>query len=153
MLCERSIFGLPTFPSSEFVPVSLAFTCELSAVSYTHLDVYKRQLERWQIAWDDETRGRWTAILIKNVRPWIERKHGEVRVNLIQLLSGNGYFRSYLHKVGKALSADCPGIENNAEHTFFNCDRWAINRASLVAGMEIIVLHNIIIAMARRENI
>lgn len=37
-----------------------------------------------------ESRGRWAAHLIKDVRHWFSRKHGEVDYYLTQLLSKNG---------------------------------------------------------------
>lgn len=37
-----------------------------------------RTLCTWQTEWERETRGRWTARLIKNVGEWTKRRHGEV---------------------------------------------------------------------------
>ncbi|CAB0040553.1 unnamed protein product [Trichogramma brassicae] len=34
-------------------------------------------LSKWQEAWDQSTKARWTHRLIPNIRVWIERKHGE----------------------------------------------------------------------------
>ena len=56
----------------------------------------------------------------------------------------------------KALSPDClycSDIDDNAEHTFFNCDRWATRRASLVADIRMIAPDNIVGAMLRREDV
>ena len=55
--------------------------------------------------------------------------------------------------MGKA--ADCMYclvIENNAENPFFNCDMWAMSRASLVADIGMIVPDNIARAMLRGEG-
>ena len=74
----------------------------------------------------------------------------------MQLLSGHGYFRSYLLKMSKALSTDClycPDVENNAEHTFFNCEKWATRIASLVADIRRIAPGNRVGAMPRREDV
>lgn len=94
-----------------------------------------RTLECWQRSWEVETRGRWTARLIRNIRPWIERDHGEIGYYMTQFLSGHGYFRSYLHKMGKAstpMCIYCPDKIDDAEHTFFDCERWASDRRALV---------------------
>ena len=75
----------------------------------------------------------------------IERKHGEVGF----YLSGHGYFRSYLQKMGKTLSADCLGIEDNADHTFL----WATRRASLVADVGMITPYNIFRALLTEKDV
>jgi hypothetical protein len=93
-----------------------------------------RTLEIWQEAWERETKGRWTARLIKQVGPWLERTHGEVGYYLTQFLSGHGYFRSYLFRMRKVTSAEClycPGSIDDVEHTFFTCDAWEEQRAGL----------------------
>ena len=56
-------------------------------------------LDRWQRR---DERTLWTAVLIRHVRPWNERYHGEVGFYLTRFLSGHEYFPSYLYKVGKA---------------------------------------------------
>ena len=91
-------------------------------------------LRRWQEDWSNETRGRWTRRVIDQISPWIGRKHGEINYYLTQFLSGHGYFRSYLYRMGKVSSADCiycPGMQDDAEHTFFNCRKWLMQRAPL----------------------
>ena len=60
--------------------------------------------------------------------------HGEVDYYLTQVLSGHGYFRSYLFKMRKVRSPTCLycGAEkDDAEHTFFDCDRWSADRRLL----------------------
>lgn len=63
------------------------------------------------------------------------RKHGEVSFYMTQLLSGHGHCRLYFHKMGKAMSAEWLTIEDNVQHTFFNCVTWSMRRASLVADI------------------
>lgn len=94
-----------------------------------------RTLQKWQEEWDGEMRGRWTKRLIGQVAPWLERRKGEVDYYLTQFLTGHGYFRAYLFRMGKVGSAECiycPGMHDDAEHTFFICDRWARERQELV---------------------
>ena len=64
----------------------------VNSVSYTHLDVYKRQillycdkldareltLLHWQDRWNKDDRGRWTGFLISNMKEWIDRQRGEI---------------------------------------------------------------------------
>ena len=46
----------------------------------------------------------------------------------------------------------CIRDRNNAEHTFFNCDRLATRRASLVSDIGRITPDNIVGAMVREED-
>lgn len=112
-----------------------------------------RTLQVWQQSWEEETRGRWTATLIPEIEPWLGRQHGEIEYYVTQLLSGHGYFRSYLHKVHKAETSDCmycPGALDDACHTFFQCDRWQGQREELFESIGV-ELHpqNIVATMLR----
>ena len=91
-------------------------------------------MDQWQQRYDAGRRGRWTARLLPNVKSWIERSHGEVNYYLTQLLSGHGYFRSYLFKQGKVESPMCLACGqavDNAEHTLFICSQWNLQRGVL----------------------
>ena len=88
----------------------------------------------WQDRWEREPRGRWTSRLIPQLDIWINREHGEVNYYLTQMFTGHGYFRAFLHKIGKAVDPRCLscGSENdNAFHTFFECEIWSVWRAPL----------------------
>ena len=90
-----------------------------------------RSMELWQKRWEEDTRGRWTARLIKQLQPWVERKHGAVDFFLTQFLTGHGYFRPYLHRMGKIESPKCiycEGPRDDAHHVFFVCERWQETR-------------------------
>ena len=53
---------------------------------------------------------------------------------LTQLISGHGYFKNFLFKIGQASTADCvfcPGARDEAEHMLNECDKWAVQRRSL----------------------
>jgi hypothetical protein len=81
-----------------------------------------RSLDCWQREREAESRGRWTFRL-PDIRPWVERQHGEVGYFLTQFLSGHGYFTAYLHRMGKVASSDClycPGTADQAEHIFLS---------------------------------
>lgn len=84
-------------------------------------------LVRWQTSWEQGLRGRWMARLLSKDKPWVDREHSKVGYYLIQFLSLHEYFWSYLHKMQKALTAQClycPVVNDNVEYTFFACDRW-----------------------------
>ena len=115
-----------------------------------------RSFDCWQRDWEAESRGRWTFRLIPTVRPWVERQHGEVDFFVTQFLSGHGYYRAYLHRMGKVADSDClycPGIADTAEHTFFECDRWHVQRAHLSAEIGAVATpDNIVGAMLQGEG-
>lgn len=115
----------------------------------------ERTFRDWQNSWDAETRGRWTARLIPQVRLWTERKHGEVGYYVTQFLSGHGYFCQYLQRMGKTASPDClycPGAADNAEHTFFACARWHARRQQLVSEIGMFSPNTITGIMLRGED-
>lgn len=94
----------------------------------------EKSLHEWQKRWDETTKGRWTHTLIRNVKEWIERKHGETDFYLTQFLTGHGCFREYLQKYGHDDGSDCPYCGNgceNALHIFFECPRYEIERSQL----------------------
>ena len=68
------------------------------------------------------------ARLITDKRPWIIGKFGEENYYLTQLLSGHGYFKKYLYRMGKTASPYClyeeGEIIDDAEHTVFECASW-----------------------------
>jgi hypothetical protein len=90
----------------------------------------------WQRRWDDGTTGRWTWRLIRSLEPWICRTHGEVNFYLTQFLTGHGYFRLYLHRMGKVDSSRCRYCghnEDDVHHTFFVCRHFEDDRIALAA--------------------
>ncbi|CAB0037387.1 unnamed protein product, partial [Trichogramma brassicae] len=48
-------------------------------------------LSKWQEAWDQSTKARWTYRLIPNIKVRIERRHGELNYHLTQLLTRHGF--------------------------------------------------------------
>lgn len=112
-------------------------------------------LASWQQIWESETRGRWTARLIPNIKEWIARDHGEVGYYLTQFLSGHGYFRSYLHRMGKAETTECPycpGVLDDAEHTFFACTRWYTAKADLISTLGDFTPETAVTAMLKSQE-
>jgi hypothetical protein len=98
----------------------------------------ERTLETWQLTWDSSTRGRWTNRLIKNIKNWIERPHGEVSFHMTQFLTGHGVFYSYLKKIKKTRSEECIYCRedtDDAEHTFFKYSKWKKEREELERNM------------------
>ncbi|CAB0037954.1 unnamed protein product [Trichogramma brassicae] len=93
-------------------------------------------LSKWQEAYDQSTKARWTHRLIPNIRVWIERRHGELNYHLTQLLTGHGFFKHHSRRYDHNHSAQCPvcpsSIEN-AEHVFYHCPRFNEERERLQA--------------------
>ncbi|KAJ3617034.1 hypothetical protein MTP99_009165 [Tenebrio molitor] len=91
-------------------------------------------LQKWQERWQQTEKGAWTRKLIPRVKPWLERKHGELDFHLIQALTGHGCFAAFLHRIGKQQDDGCwyCGVSDDAEHTLFVCEKWDHERLSLM---------------------
>ncbi|KAI5754009.1 hypothetical protein M8J77_005034 [Diaphorina citri] len=64
--------------------------------------------EIWMEKWENETtRGQWTKRIIKNVKEWVERKHGCVTYEMSQFLTGHGNFGTYLKRMRKVRTERC----------------------------------------------
>lgn len=97
-------------------------------------EAHEQTLCCWEERWKNDTRGRWTVRLVGDLREWVNRGHGEVNYYLTQFLSGHGYFRKYLFRMGKARNPACQygdADEDDACHTFFACERWMRDRRML----------------------
>ncbi|CAB0036640.1 unnamed protein product, partial [Trichogramma brassicae] len=93
-------------------------------------------LSKWQEAWDQSTKARWTHRLIPNIRVRIERRHGELNYHLTQLLTGHGFFKHHSRRYDHNHSAQClvcPSSIENAEHVFYHCPRFNEERERLQA--------------------
>lgn len=88
----------------------------------------------WQREWDQSDKGRLTYASIPDIRPWYERKHGELTYYLTQVLTGHGNFNSYLDRIKKVDSPKC-GLcgkddEDNVHHTIIECEAFKDIRGS-----------------------
>lgn len=122
-------------------------------------DVNHREalLTQWQSRWETSSKGRWTFMLIPNIRPWVERKFGDTNFHLTQAISGHGCFASYLHRFGKLTSPECwycGDAVDDAQHTIFNCDAWHANRRLLngLLGEEMRPQTMVPLMLRSREN-
>uniref|UniRef100_A0A0A9Z5Y1 Reverse transcriptase domain-containing protein n=1 Tax=Lygus hesperus TaxID=30085 RepID=A0A0A9Z5Y1_LYGHE len=112
-------------------------------------------MEKWQNRWNTESRGRWTARLIRVLKDWTERKHGETNYYLTQFLTGHGYFRSFLVKIGKSQSRQCVycgAEEEDAYHAFFECSHWEHQRQNLVRDVGDFEPETIIVKMISKKE-
>ena len=124
-------------------------------VSVTKNDARIETMDRWQQRWETSTTGRWTALLIPNLKLWVEREFGEVNYYITQFLSGHGYFRKYLHRMGKVdnptcIFGDCKN--DDALHTFFHCEKWRQKREELEIKVGPCNVDNIITIMTSSEE-
>lgn len=68
----------------------------------------------------------------------MERRHGHLTYYLTQFLSGHGCFNKYLWRFKKRREAKCIYClypNDDAEHTFFECERWHRQRRALELGV------------------
>lgn len=92
----------------------------------------------WQNRWNNSSKGRWTYSLIRDLGPWVKRKHGTINFHLTQALSGHRCFAAYLHRFGKLNSSECwycGHPSDDAMHTI--CDAWyqARNDTEVILGI------------------
>jgi len=115
-----------------------------------------RLMNRWQTAWESSEKGRWTYRLIKELAPWMSRKHGEVSFHLSQVLTGHGCFGEYLLRFGKTDSdscALCGAAPDCVEHAVFQCDafhHWR-TEACVYLGVEQLLPETLISLMLRSK--
>lgn len=63
------------------------------------------------------TKDRWSHRLVKNVKTWLDRKHGNMDFYMTQFLTGHGYLHKYGHKDGE-VSSFYGNTSENALHIF-----------------------------------
>ncbi|XP_073811858.1 uncharacterized protein [Musca autumnalis] len=111
-------------------------------------------LEMWQLRWQNERSGKWTHKLVANVRSWYSKNHGEVNYYVTQMSTGHGYFRKNLHRMGKCSTPYCiyeEEVVDDAQHTFFKCNRWREQRQLLETEIGNVASGNIAIKMMETE--
>lgn len=112
-------------------------------------------MQAWQRRWDECTEGRWTSRLIRDLGAWMERGHGEIDFYLCQFMTGHGYFRKYLYKMGKVGSPQCsycPKEEDDAHHTFFRCKRFTEERGLLSSTVGVVTPDTVVDVMLQNED-
>ena len=66
-----------------------------------------KTIEKWENRWRNlEGKAAWTRRVIKDLRAWTQRKHGEVNYYLTQFLLGHGAFNACLHRFKRRDSAE-----------------------------------------------
>ena len=81
--------------------------------------------------------------------------YGEVNYYITQLLTGHGFFLAYLYKIGKVSSPACVYCEaalDDAEHTFFACNRWSDKRTDLERMTGCLTPDTIVSMMIRKKE-
>lgn len=129
---------------------------EREGIDRAKISSRQNSLSKWQNRWTDYSESRWTKRLIGEISPWITRGHGDITYFLTQFLSGHGLFCSYLFRIKKMGSGECvycPGKEDTAEHTFFECDRWAGKKFELETNIGLITPDNVISLMLRNDEV
>ena len=117
-------------------------------------EVRLNTLDLWSDRWmaNANQTARWTRLLIRDIKSWYARKHGEVSFTMTQAMTGHGYFGHYLHKMKFAASAACiydDAEDDTAEHTIMECIRWKIQRKELLLklGAETLTHENMVTFM------
>lgn len=115
-----------------------------------------RTYHRWQCEWEQAQEGRWTFRLIRDVKTWTDRRHGEIDYFMTQCITGHGCFMKYVHKIRKRNNSSCLycSSEDDAEHTMFTCHRWYKERKLLEmsVGRELTPENMIDIILQKKKN-
>lgn len=85
----------------------------------------------------------------------MQRELGEVNFYLSQFLTGHGYFRDYLYRMGRVQSPHCKHCGNQldtAEHTFFQCTNRKEKLYKLEETTGSLTPENIVDRMLRNEK-
>ncbi|GBP00109.1 hypothetical protein EVAR_74400_1 [Eumeta japonica] len=128
--------GYPPSVSSGLTPPTWALLEWTDIISLEELRTEERRhsISRWQQQWDAAEKGRWTHCLMPQIDVCLNRNHGKVNCYLIQMLSGHGCFRAYLHHFKHNDSSDCPSyleVIKDAEHVLFVCLHFNLQRDEL----------------------
>lgn len=125
----RTVSDEAAFVIAGIIPI------ELEAVSDSTINMRDLCIQKWQERWTATDKGRWTYLLIPDIRTWFARRHGDLNFYITQFLSGHGCFRSYLNRFGHDSVPFCPccgeNVVEDAEHVFFICPRFDNWRAYL----------------------
>lgn len=156
----RTVSASAVFVIAGMIPLDLQAEERMTAfatgqTTQSQRDLRSQTIEKWQARCNEERYGRWTARLIPDIRKWIDRGHGEVGYYITQMLSGHGYFRKYLHTMGKCSTPFCiyegTDVEDDVEHTFFSCQNWTPYRQRLEAQIGVITPYNLVDKMTDDE--
>ncbi|KAM8702435.1 hypothetical protein ACLKA7_001766 [Drosophila subpalustris] len=140
---------------ARMVPLHL-LAAERQSGGSTNRIVRDATISQWQISWDSAPNGRWTYRLIKELRPWLRRRHGQLNFYLSQLLTGHGCFKSYLHRFKHAEDPFCDhcghGIIEDAEHSIFLCPLFGRERGMSAIGRLHLTPDNLVAHMLAEES-
>ncbi|KAL7723113.1 hypothetical protein ACLKA6_013858 [Drosophila palustris] len=94
-------------------------------------------LQKWQQEWDQSSNGRWTHRLIPELKPWLQRRHGQMDFYLAQIMTGHGCFKAYLHRFKHERNPYCDScghdVIEDAEHVAFHCPSFGREREQALA--------------------
>lgn len=151
------VAGIPPIHLLASERVEIQRSCTNAGADYeSRLSAKKRTIEKWQIEWDNATKGRWTHRLIPKIDHWVKRKHGQVNYHMTQLLTGHGCFNAYLERFKKrddAICFYCQHPQDDVEHTMFQCDRWWRLRQELEVTLNLkLTPENVVVTMLQSKR-
>ena len=91
-------------------------------------------ITKWQERWNQDESGRWTHMLIPNIKTWIERQHGNMGYFLTQVMTDHGSFNKYLNRFKLRSTSNCEScgaLYEDARHILFECEKWSVFRSEL----------------------
>lgn len=93
-------------------------------------------LTQWQRIWETTDKAAWTRILLPDVVRWYNAPLNAMSYHVAHALTGHGCFEAYLYSRRTAPSLICRYcglMEDTAEHSLFDCNRWLHERLEVTA--------------------
>lgn len=98
-------------------------------------EIEKETIKKWQTAWVNSTKRRWTHGCVPNIKTWLNQKFGDLTYYTTQMLTNHGDFEQYLFRFGKKstpVSSLCDsGLEDDAHYTIMACEALRQPRGNL----------------------
>ncbi|XP_063619672.1 uncharacterized protein LOC134792333 [Cydia splendana] len=114
--------------------------------------------QRWKEDLENYPYGTHTIeALLPSFMEWIGRSHGTVTFRLAQVMTGHGCFGHYLCRIKREANPachECGAPDDTAQHTLEECSRWAVERRTMTAALEVgnLSLRNVVAAMLGSER-
>ncbi|KAM8702461.1 hypothetical protein ACLKA7_001792 [Drosophila subpalustris] len=139
----RTVSEVAALVVAGMIPLDLLAAERSSGISVNRVQ-REDTIMQWQTRWLHSVNGSWTRRLIKDIRPWIQRRHGHVDFYICQLLTGHGCFRAYLYRFKHADSPYCDhcrgGVVEDAEHAFFEAAQDLLSQTVRENAIDIAIL-------------
>lgn len=154
--CFRTVSEDASLVVAGMIPLTLLAAERQSGTSAKRI-LRDNTISQWQTLWNNTSYGRWTRRLISNLKTWLTRRYGQMNFYLVELLTGHGCFKAYLHRFKHAADPFCEhcgqGVVEDAEHSIFMCPLFSEERAQSELGRLYLTPENLVAHMIADEAV